>query len=677
MAMDNLPILSYRRDIDGLRAIAVLSVVGYHAFPNAAPGGFVGVDIFFVISGYLISGVILSGLYRGGFRFRKFYARRIKRIFPALLLVLAACLAFGWFTLLPSEYEQLGKHVAAGAGFVSNFVLWHESGYFDKAAQLKPLLHLWSLGIEEQFYLVWPLLLYVAWKLRLSLLTVIPPIVLASFLLNLYTYQHDAVAAFYSPLTRFWELSIGSTLACITLSKPNIFDSLLGRFTNFINSIPLLLRLNLLSNLSALAGILLIVVSVVGVPTFPAWWAALATAGTFLLISSGPDAWLSRKVLSNPAMVFIGLISYPLYLWHWPFLSFARIIGYDTATDYRVVVSVVLISFFLAWLTYRLVERPIRFRVRSFRTVPCLASAMLIIGGVGFSTFEHKGSDSGRVPALASAFIQKYAKSNYELSIAKYGSFNYDFTADARLGSCWVGGLDAGDKYSDRCTDNSGPARLLFVWGDSHAARLYPGLRKAAGREFRLAQYTRDACPPILDFGYPNCLSGNSFVFNKIREVNPDVVVLFAAWNRYWPSWTGRDELLLKRLDATVSEIRKVSTSKLLIVGPAPQWKDSLQRTLMRFASQDYPLHRVPRRTFFGVEPAVRQADRAFENLFGMRMDVTYVSAWKAFCDEDGCLTRLDEEAGGLTTFDNGHLTTRSAEYFARTLPMMRAGVTR
>ena len=155
---------AYRPDVDGLRALAVLAVLGYHAFPGAVPGGFVGVDVFFVISGFLITGIILDELGRGRFTFTGFYWRRIRRIFPALILVLAACLALGWRVLLPDEFAQLGKHVAAGAAFVSNIALWRESGYFDAAAELKPLLHLWSLGIEEQFYIFWPLLL--AWFVR-------------------------------------------------------------------------------------------------------------------------------------------------------------------------------------------------------------------------------------------------------------------------------------------------------------------------------------------------------------------------------------------------------------------------------------------------------------------------------------------------------------------------------
>ena len=207
---------AYRRDIDGLRAIAVLSVVVFHAFPDRLPGGYVGVDVFFVISGYLISGLISKQLARDRFSFADFYARRIKRILPALLVVLAACYAFGWIALLPDEYKQLGKHIAAGMGFVSNFALWNEAGYFDASASSKPLLHLWSLGIEEQFYLVWPLALWCFAKMRRGTLGLIVGVGAISFAINLATVHESPVAAFYSPLSRFWELQLGCLLALLT-----------------------------------------------------------------------------------------------------------------------------------------------------------------------------------------------------------------------------------------------------------------------------------------------------------------------------------------------------------------------------------------------------------------------------------------------------------------------------
>ncbi len=203
----------YRPDIDGLRAVAVLSVVGFHAFPSWVGGGFIGVDIFFVISGFLISTIIFDNLEDNSFSFIEFYSRRIKRIFPALLLVMISCFCIGWLVMFSDEFKQLGKHIAGGASFVSNFIFWGESGYFDTTAASKPLLHLWSLGIEEQFYIIWPLVLFLSWKLRFNLLAVSGMIALISFLLNLSILGEDAVAAFYSPQSRFWELLLGSVLA--------------------------------------------------------------------------------------------------------------------------------------------------------------------------------------------------------------------------------------------------------------------------------------------------------------------------------------------------------------------------------------------------------------------------------------------------------------------------------
>jgi peptidoglycan/LPS O-acetylase OafA/YrhL len=187
----------YRPDVDGLRAVAILSVIAFHAFPNLVQGGFVGVDVFFVISGFLITSVIVNSLEAGNFSFLVFYQHRIRRIFPALGLVLASCAVAGWYLLPEGAYAELGKHIAGGAGFVANLVLWKEAGYFDSASDTKPLLHLWSLGIEEQFYFVWPFVLWAAWRRRWNLLLVTATVLLASFCANVAIVGIDAVANFY------------------------------------------------------------------------------------------------------------------------------------------------------------------------------------------------------------------------------------------------------------------------------------------------------------------------------------------------------------------------------------------------------------------------------------------------------------------------------------------------
>src|SRR5579864_4623815 len=193
--------LEYRADVDGLRAVAVLSVLLFHGFPSLMPGGFVGVDIFFVISGFLITGIILKGLRGGKFSYREFYARRIGRIFPSLSLVLVVCLTVGWFVLFPDEYRQLAKHTVAGTLFMSNLLLWHQAGYFDTAVRSKPLLHLWSLGIEEQFYIAWPLLLVLLWRWTKRISVFIAFVAASSFLLNIWLISRWPSLTFYFPIT--------------------------------------------------------------------------------------------------------------------------------------------------------------------------------------------------------------------------------------------------------------------------------------------------------------------------------------------------------------------------------------------------------------------------------------------------------------------------------------------
>jgi peptidoglycan/LPS O-acetylase OafA/YrhL len=373
----------YRPHIDGLRALAVLLVVGFHAFPSVVEGGFVGVDVFFVISGFLISGIIFAELDQSAFSFWQFYARRIRRIFPALLLVMAACFAFGWFAMLADEYKQLGKHLAAGAGFISNLTLWQESGYFDSGADTKPLLHLWSLGIEEQFYMLWPLGLWAAYRVRASRLALCLALIAASFALNVAYVHSNPVAAFYSPGTRFWELLAGSVLA--------YFATPAGK--------PLLRRVvppssRTASTLHAFIGLALLAVAVATVTrvhAFPGWWALLPVLGTCFILAAGSDAWLNRVVLSNRVMVGIGLISYPLYLWHWPLLVFARLAEYNGAPPWPIRLAAVALSVLLAWLTYIVIERPLRFGRSTTARLAGLCVAMLAIGLAGYNAYRHDG----------------------------------------------------------------------------------------------------------------------------------------------------------------------------------------------------------------------------------------------------------------------------------------------
>lgn len=388
---------AYRRDIDGLRALAILSVVAYHALPAYVPGGFVGVDVFFVISGYLISTIIFKSLADNDFSFLEFYAHRIRRIFPALLLVMASCFVLGWFALLPEEYKQLGKHIAAGAGFVLNFILWKEAGYFDVASELKPLMHLWSLAIEEQFYLGFPLLIWLAWRIRINLTLVISVVLLLSFGGNLIGVNYDAVQTFFAPQTRFWELMVGVLLAWFSLnhsSKGNVGFILGKRRTGRgVFLYDMAKELAWLRTVLSLLGLALILSSVFlfnkSMP-YPGGRAVMPVAGSMLLILAGQESLINRILLSNRAMVFVGIVSYPLYLWHWPLLSFARILESETLS-LKIRLAAVVLSFILAALTYRLIERPIRYGGHAGNKSIVLCVLMALVGFVGYNAFDREG----------------------------------------------------------------------------------------------------------------------------------------------------------------------------------------------------------------------------------------------------------------------------------------------
>ena len=366
---------NYRPDIDGLRALAVLSVIGYHFSPNSLKGGFIGVDIFFVISGFLISSNIYADLSSNSFSFSDFYRRRIIRIFLALLVVLFLCYLFGWFALLGQEYAQLGRHILSGAAFVANLTFWSEAGYFDNFVDQKILLHLWSLGVEEQFYIFWPLAIVLITKLRISTGLFIIFSLLTSFGWCLYESTNNSVAAFYSPLCRFWELLIGALAAYYLFAVVAQQDKNGGvAHSNFLS----------------FTGFLLIAIGIFTIDKFsifPGWLAILPTVGAAMIILAGQASALNRFLLSNRIFVWIGLISYPLYLWHWPLLAYARIVAGYTPS-YAAKLILLLATFILAWLTYKFIELPIR----KYKKAPtALALSMIFLAVLGLITFANDG----------------------------------------------------------------------------------------------------------------------------------------------------------------------------------------------------------------------------------------------------------------------------------------------
>lgn len=621
--------LVYRPDIDGLRAIAILAVVGFHTFPNWVEGGFIGVDIFFVISGFLISKIIFKGLDQGNFSFAEFYARRIKRIFPALALVFTACLIFGWFTLLTDEYKQLGHHILAGAIFGSNFRLLKEGGYFDTAAELKPLLHLWSLGIEEQFYIIWPPLLLLFWKRLPNVLMAILCLALTSFAFNIYLVNSRPVADFYLPFTRFWELLVGGILAYISLNNKAQLNVPFSRIV-FIPPKGILHP-----NAKAFVGALLIAAAISSLSinhAFPGWWALLPTVGAALLISAGPDAWFNRKVLAHRALVFVGLISYPLYLWHWLLLSFFRITS-DSPPATSEILAIISISFLGAWLTYKVVETPFR-RSKSIWAVITLISVIVLAGVLGEVIRKSNG-----YPARFPSNIQKIIYSSN--SIASY-----------RRGACFLNPEQEANSFSHECfITASSQSKKILLWGDSHAAQLYAGLHYYEREgQFDVMQLTASACPPVINEN-TRCNGINKKVIQLITNTNPITVIMSGHWSLYDES-KGWDRLDTQNIVETINELKKLGVKEIILFGPVPVWDSKLPNILVKLSkSSDW--QEPPDRLTSGFSKNTKILDNKME-VIAKEVGISYISPYQTFCNLDGCLAKFH---GDPTAFDYGHLT--------------------
>ncbi|MBS7327983.1 MAG: acyltransferase [Oxalobacter sp.] len=467
--------LGWRPDIDGLRAFAVFAVFAFHAFPRLSflKGGFVGVDVFFVISGFLISSIIYTQLAKGTFSFWNFYSRRIRRIYPVLLTVLIACLGFGAFFLLADEYQQLGKHVAGGAGFVSNIILFREKGYFDNASATKPLLHLWSLGIEEQFYIFWPLILWLTWKFKKNaMFWVAFVIATSSLVMNLYWFKTKPDMDFFMPHTRIWELLCGAMLAWGNLhwkERAGIVKARLGgdRLNHFLS----------------INGFILLVVSIVFMQEkgFPGWQAILPIVATVLIIMAGKDAILNRWILSNKVLVWFGLISYPMYLWHWPLISMKRVIhGEHPSVGYCI--SAFVVCTVLAWLTTRFIENPLRFGEHGKAKTVGLFLAMIVLGSVGLAISAKKGIPQRYLDSQTiekNNFLEKVKKESQLRCNAFFSEWNS------------IKGINC--RFQHEPGKNN-----IAVIGDSHASHLFIGMTQFTGKGEGVAAFPASGTPPFI-----------------------------------------------------------------------------------------------------------------------------------------------------------------------------------
>ncbi|HEX2581359.1 MAG TPA: acyltransferase family protein [Dongiaceae bacterium] len=633
----------YRPDIDGMRCIAVMLVILYHAFPSLVTGGFIGVDIFFVISGFLITSQLVQssvGVRESGWTvMRDFYMRRVRRIFPALAIVLLATYGIGLILLTPDDLVALAKTMAGGALFSSNIVLLQQTGYFDVEAARKPLLHLWSLGVEEQFYIFWPLLILASrkWDRRHVVFTTISLIAL-SFSLHIALVRfHHGAAAFYLPLTRCWELAAGALLSLgfPTGHKRTDTSALPRVFSSFRSALPELLAL------LAFAGIIYAALWMPRKIAYPAWSTLLPVIGAMILIRT-PRSKLNRLILSSRLMVTIGLISYPLYLWHYPLLAYLRIWrgGELNLSDIGIAITA---STALSFLVYYGVERPIRHGTRAIPQVKAfvLCGIVGVIAMAGSLTVYRQGFPARFPPVL-------------QISADR---LNVQAISAWREHECFLEPEDDISLFSSRCA-GAGRHPLVLLWGDSSAASIFPGLQTiAAKRRYDVAQYTASACPPLLGVDQPDrpkCRATNDFVINRIATLKPELVILQSYW-RYGPI----DEALSR----TIEELRRIGIKRIVLIGPDIIWQGGLPQTAYRyyFDHKNTPNPYLPERI---------RADMAVDLDDGMRLlaqklHIRYISAIDTLCNESGCLTSVD---GKLIAFDFHHLTIAGADYFAQAI---------
>jgi peptidoglycan/LPS O-acetylase OafA/YrhL len=533
----------YRPDIDGLRAVAIIIVVLFHAFPAQVPGGFIGVDVFFVISGYLITAIALRRIRNGTFNFFEFYKSRVYRLFPTLIIVLTACMIAGWFFMLADELENLGSHVFWSTIFSENFLLMKEYGYFDARSEAKPLLHLWSLAVEEQFYLVFPLFfLFLRLSNGQSAFRLITAIAVAgSFVYATYKYPLNPIVAYYSLSSRAWEILSGSLLA-----------GALSSFSVENTSLPKRRYLNdqmvgrLLPSCISLIGAALILTSILTASKtsqFPGWSAASGVAGSILLIACGPSAIVNRAFLGNPVLVFIGLISYSLYLWHWPLLSFVRIVWVDPSS--MLLGIAILVSVLLSIATFVFIENPIKRSRRGPVATLALTLLILAVGAVGLLFNLTRGFPDRAALSGTKKFTEDLMW-DYSTNDLCLRHFNYS----ERQGTWWY------------CTSNSSKPTTIIL-GNSFANHLYPGLAK--NKDFRHQGFLSiGACEPViglLDYfpqleispcSFDRAYKERAFLNKLIAETPSLKFALVSAW---WPLFDSNGNLL-DRVGVKASPVR-------------------------------------------------------------------------------------------------------------------------
>ena len=607
--------MKYRAEIDGLRALAVVPVILFHAGFELFSGGFVGVDVFFVISGYLITTILIEDIENKRFSIVNFYERRARRIFPALFFVMLVCIPFGWMWMLPSQMKDFSQSLVAVSLFASNILFWRESGYFDAAAEEKPLLHTWSLAVEEQYYVLFPIFLILAWRFgKNRVFWMIVVMAAASLLLSEWGWRNKATANFYLVPTRASELFAGSIAAFIAQKQ--------GVQKN-----------NCLATLGLAAIVFSIFFYNENTP-FPSVYALLPVLGVVLLVLYADKETVAAKLLSTKGFVGMGLISYSAYLWHQPLLAFARIQS-KNELSITLIVTLVVASILLAYLSWKYVEAPFRNKKNVNRKNIFFVSATGILVFATLGIIGHK----------TNGFPNRLE--NYQLEILQWESYPREIAY--REGDCFLRPEQSYTEFKSECTKT--PANTL-IWGDSHAAALASGWR--ARRDVH--QLTASGCPPIINSAFPtrqNCEGINRHIINDISMDDYNTVILHAYWTMY------SDEQLAN-LQLTITALQNNGIENIFLVGGVPQYFPSLPSRLL--------IEQKQLNTIEFIEESQLKVSEYDDKLIALIDDstVTFVSSLNQFCNVDVCKVTTDFDGETIPmTWDSGHLTEGGAIWFS------------
>lgn len=624
---------NYRPDVDGLRAIAIIPVVFYHAGFTSFGGGFVGVDVFFVVSGYLITSLILPEAIQGKFSIVNFYERRIRRIFPPLFTMMLVTLAVSYWLMWPLAFKDFGQSLVAATAFASNFLFWMRQGYFDSPAETRPLLHTWSLAVEEQFYIVFPVYLMIVarWFPRLlKPLTVI--IAILSFGLSLYSVAFAPTAAFYLAPSRTWELLLGAMLAM------KIFPPI---------------RSQKLCAALAAAGLVLIALAVALLSQhspFPGAYALLPCVGTFLVIYAGAgEQNIVGRLLSVRWLVFIGLISYSFYLWHWPLFVFAELYLVRDITTQEAW-ALIAFSALLAFLSWKFIESPFRLR----RVAASRRSLFLMAGATMFATVL-----LGLPLHFTEGLPQRMSPQARQLA-----SISYDCLS--RRERCDI--LQPEDVRFDRlcALGAEGSAKPDFIlWGDSHGEFVIDAVSQVAAKVNRTGlQITSEGCPPLLgisrpDRNYRQCPAFSNAALKVVADPQIRQVILVARWalwsegSRY--RWENGNSIILNdaanpadhktnREVLRQALIRTLDTLKSLgkqvtIVAPIPEIGWDVPSVLALEAWHNRKIHSAPSLSEY-LERNQFSFNLLQELQPGYGFEIVYPH--KFLCDQSNCRTIIN-----------------------------------